>query len=329
MRRREFIAGLGSAAAWPLTARAQQADRVRRIGVLMGTSDSDLEARARLGAFRQELEKLGWAVGRNVTIDYRWAMGDADRAQTTAAELLRLAPDIMLVTPVVGLAALQRATSAIPIVFVQVSEPVAQGFVSSLAHLGGNITGFSNLEPSMGAKWLQLLKEIAPHITRVAIMLNPDTSPFNVAFSRSTEAAASKIAVEAAFAPVREIGQIEAVMTALRREPVGGLIVPTDTFTFSHSNLIVELAARWRIPAIYGERAYTSDGGLISYGIDAPDMYRRSAAYVDRILRGEKPANLAVQQPIKFELVINLKTAKTLGLTIPETLLATADEVIQ
>jgi putative tryptophan/tyrosine transport system substrate-binding protein len=328
VKRREFIAGLG-AAAWPIAVRAQQPDRMRRIGVLMGTSDSDPDILARLGAFRQGLAALGWIEGRNIHIDYRWAMGDADRARTGATELLRLAPDMILVTPVLGLATLQQATRTIPIVFVQVSEPVAQGFVSSLARPGGNITGFSNLEPTMGARWLQLLKEIAPHITRAAIMLNPDTSPFMIAFFRSAEAAAPKFAVEATFAPVHEIAQIESVMTALGRERGGGLIVPTDTFALAHSNLIVELAARLQIPAIYGLRTYPAVGGLVSYGVDAPDMYRRSAGYVDRILRGEKPADLPVQRPTKFELVINAKTAKALGLIIPETLLATADEVIE
>jgi putative tryptophan/tyrosine transport system substrate-binding protein len=314
VKRREFIAGPGSAAAWPLAARAQ-AERVRRIGVLMGTLEGDLETRLRAAAFQQELEKLGWVVGR--------------LARAAAMELLGLAPDLILVNPVAGLRALQQATRTIPIVFVSVSEPVAQGFVSSLARPGGNITGFSYLEPTIGAKWLQFLKQVAPQTTRVAVMLNPDTTPFNVAFSRSAEAAAPKFAIEATFAPVHEIAQIEAVMTTLGHEPGGGLIVPTDTYTIAHSDLIIEQAARHRIPAIYGLRSYVIAGGLLSYGADTRDIWRSSASYADRILRGAKAANLPVQQPTKFELVINTKTANAVRLTVPPTLLAFADEIIQ
>jgi putative ABC transport system substrate-binding protein len=329
MKRREFITLLGGAAAWPLTARAQQPEPVRRLGVLMGTSDSDPEQRARFAAFRENLEKLGWTVGRNLQIDIRRAVGDAERARVGAAELLNLLPDVILANPVQGLAVLQQATRTVPIVFVSVSEPVAQGFVQSLARPGGNITGFSNLEPTIGAKWLELLKEIAPRVTHVAIMLNPQTTPFNVAFARSAEAAAPKFGVEAAFAPVHEPAEVEAIISRVASQSGGGLIVPTDTFTLYHRELIIELTARYRVPAIFGLRNFALSGGLMSYGADTVDVWRRSATYVDRILRGDKPADLPVQQPVNFELVINLKTANTLGLTVPPPLRAFATEVIE
>jgi putative tryptophan/tyrosine transport system substrate-binding protein len=329
MRRRQFIAGL-RAAAWPVAARAQQRGGVRRVGMLMGGPENDPVVEKIFTAVRQELERLGWTVGRNLQIDVRWSAIFPDRARAGAAELLRMAPDVIwIIGTGPGVAALQQATSTIPIVFVNIIEPVARGFVASLARPGGNITGFSNLEPTLGAKWLQMLKEIAPETRRVAVLINPETIPFNVAFSRSVEEAAPKFDVELNLAPVHEPAEIEAVMTRLAREPGGGVIFPPDFFTFTLRHLIVEMAAHYRLPAAYAGRQFAEVGGLLSYGVDTVDVSRRSAVYVDRILRGEKPADLPVQAPTKFELVINLKTAKALGLTIPETLLATADEVIQ
>ena len=330
MRRRDFIKVIsGAAAAWPLAARGQQPDRVRRIGVLMGLAESDPEAKVRAAVFERALQELGWTRGRNIRIDYRWAPGDVEQTRAAAAELLRLAPDVSLAHATPATAALQRATRTLPVVFVAVSEPVAQGFVQSLARPGGNITGFTNLEPTLGAKWLELLKEIAPRVTRVAVMSNPNTAPYVILFSRSVEAVAQKIAVELIAAPVHEPAEIEAVLTMLGREPGGGLILPPDPFTVAHRKLIFDLAARYRVPAINGLLYFANEGGLVSYGVDVRDQFRQAAAYVDRILRGEKPADLPVQQPTKFELAINVKTAKALGLDIPPTLLAIADEVIE
>ena len=330
MRRRDFIKVIsGAAAAWPLAARGQQPDRVRRIGVLMGLAESDPEAKVRAAVFERALQELGWTRGRNIRIDYRWAPGDVEQTRAAAAELLRLAPDVILAHATPATAALQRATRTLPVVFVAVSEPVAQGFVQSLARPGGNITGFTNLEPTLGAKWLELLKEIAPRVTRVAVMSNPNTAPYVILFSRSVEAVAQKIAVELIAAPVHEPAEIEAVLTMLGREPGGGLILPPDPFTVAHRKLIFDLAARYRVPAINGLLYFANEGGLVSYGVDVRDQFRQAAAYVDRILRGEKPADLPVQQPTKFELVINLTTAKALGLDVPPTLLARADEVIE
>jgi putative ABC transport system substrate-binding protein len=330
LRRREFITLLGgTAVTWPLAARAQQTDRVRRIGVLMGLAESDPEAKVRAAVFEHALQELGWTRGRSTRMDYRWAPGDVEQTRAAAAELLRLAPDVILAHATPATAALQRATRTLPVVFVAVSEPIAQGFVQSLARPGGNITGFTNLEPTLGAKWLELLKEIAPRVTRVAFMYNPNTAPYAILFSRSVEAVAQKIAVELVAAPVHEPAEIEAVLTMLGREPGGGLILPPDPFTVAHRKLIFDLAARYRVPAINAFLYFADEGGLVSYGVDVRDQFRQAAAYVDRILRGEKPADLPVQQPTKFELVINLTTAKTLGLNVPPTLLALADEVIE
>jgi putative ABC transport system substrate-binding protein len=291
MRRREFVTLLGgAAAAWPLAARAQERSGLRRIGVLLNASD-DPVTQARLAVFRQALEKLGWTEGRNLRIDTRWAMGEAEGARAGAAELLALAPDAILVMPVVGLAALQRATHTVPIVFTVVSEPVAQGFVVSLARPGANITGFSNLEPSIGGKWLQLLKEIAPQVSRVTVMGNPETAPFNVAFAQAAETVARSLAVNVTSAAVRARSDIETVLTMLGREPGGGLIINTDTFNFANRDLIVALATRQRVPAIYPDREFVSAGGLASYGINQIEVYRQAAGYVDRILRGEQPAS--------------------------------------
>ena len=329
--RRELMALLGGAAAatWPLGARAQQAERMRRIGVLMPESEGDPESQARVAMFHSRLQELGWTVDRNLRIDYRWAIGDLEKTRVDAAELLRLAPDVILAVASPALAMVQKATRTIPVVFVAVSEPVAQGFVKSLAHPGGNITGFTNLEPTFGGKWLELLKEIAPRVTRVAIMFNPNTAPYAALFSRSVKAAAQKFGVEPAEAAVQQLADVESVMSMLAREPGGGLIVPPDPFTAAQGKLIGELAARFQLPAVYPFRFMLAEGGLASYGVNIPDLFRHAASYVDRIFRGEKPADLPVQQPTKYELVINLKTAKALGLEIPATVLARADEVIE
>jgi putative tryptophan/tyrosine transport system substrate-binding protein len=329
VNRREFITLAGSAVGWPLAARAQQSGRVKRIGALMNFSASDPQSRARVAAFENGLENLGWIIGRNVLIDYRWYMGDDALARAASAELLGLSPDLILANSVNAVRAAQHATEAIPIVFTAVSEPVAQGFVASLAHPGGNITGFTNLEPSVAAKWIELLKEIAPNVTRVAVMFNPQSSAAGPLFVRSAEAASSKFSVETIEAPVLQPSDIDAVMARLGRAPGGGLIFPPDTFTSSQRKLIVDLTAREKLPAIYAFRDFSAEGGLVSYGPDVPDQFRRAASYVDRVFRGEKPADLPVQQPTKFEFVINLKTAKALGLTIPPSVLALADEVIE
>jgi len=328
--RREFITKLGGAAmAWPLAARAQQTERMRRIGVLMPESEGDPESQARVAMFHGRLQELGWTVGRNLRIDYRWAIGDLERTRVDAAELLRLAPDVILAVASPALATVQKATRTIPVVFVAVSEPVAQGFIQSLAHPGGNITGFTNLEPTFGGKWLELLKEIAPRVTRVAIMFNPNTAPYAALFSRSVKAAAQKFGVEPADAAVQQLADVESVMSMLAREPGGGLLVPPDPFMAAQGKLIGELAARFQLPAVYPFRFMLAEGGLASYGVNIPDLFRHAASYVDRIFRGEKPSDLPVVQPTKFELVINLKTARALGLEIPPSLLARADEVME
>jgi putative ABC transport system substrate-binding protein len=301
---------------------------MRRVGALMLFAESDQEGQVRAKAFQQGLDQLRWTAGRNLQIDYRWGTGNVEWARTAAADLLRSAPDVILANGTTALRAAQSVAGSVPIVFVGVSEPVAQGFVASLARPGGNITGFSNLEPTMGPKWLELLKEIAPRVTRVAVMFNPDNAG-GALLARSAASAAEKFAVEVIPAPVYGPTEIEAVMTMLGHGPGGGLILPPDPLMTAHRKLIVELAARHRIPAIYFLRSFNAEGGLISYGVNIPDLFRQAAAYVDRLLRGEKPGDLPVQQPTKFELVINLQAAKTLGLDVPPTLLATADEVIE
>ena len=330
MRRREFITLLGSAAfSWPFGARAQQPGQTRRIGVLMSAAENDPVARPRVTAFEQELKQLGWREGRNVQIDYRWSGGEVDVTRAAASELLRLTPDVIVTDGGQALAQLRQAARTVPIVFMEINEPVFYGFVESLAHPGGNMTGFTGLEPTVGAKWLELLNEIAPRVTRIAVMFNPSTAPGAVLFSRSAEAAAQKFAVDVVRAPVHKPAEIETVMRVAAREPGGGLILPIDTFTEVHRKLIFEMAARYRLPAIYGVRNIAAAGGLVSYGIDLTGQFRQAAGYVDSILRGEKPADLPVQQPTKFELVINLKTAKVLGLEISPKVLALADEVIE
>jgi putative ABC transport system substrate-binding protein len=329
MRRREFIALLGSSAvAWPLAVRAQQGERARRIGLLMGQAD-DREGQARVTALKQGLQELGWTDGRNIQIETRFGGADIGRIRADAAELVALAPDVLVgqTTPVVR--ALRQATSSIAIVMAAVADPVEQGFVSSLAHPGGNITGFTFIDFQMVGKWLEMLKEAAPGVSRAALMFNPDTSPYYYVYLRSFEAEPRSIAVEVTAAPVRDTAEVQEAVAKLGRDPGGGLIVAPDAFTLVHHQLLIRLAQQHRLPAVYAYRPYVAQGALMSYGPDPYDMFRRSASYVDRILKGAKPVDLPVQQPTKFELAINLNTAKALGLEIPPTLLARADEVIE
>ena len=330
LKRREFITLLGgaAAAAWPLAARAQQAERVRRIGLLMGVAD-DREGQARVTALKQGLQELGWTDGRDIQIETRFGEADIGRIRTDAAELVALAPDVIVgqTTPVIR--ALRQATSSIPIVMAAVNDPVEQGFVSSLAHPAGNITGFMFIDFQMVGKWLEMLKEVAPGVSRAVLMFNPDTAPHYYVYLRTFEAEPRSVAIEVTAAPVRDTAEIEAAFAKLGREPGGGLIVAPDAFTIVHHPLFIRLAQQHRLPAVYNLRTYVAQGALMSYGPDPYDLFRRSASYVDRILKGAKPADLPVQQPTKFELAINLKTAKALGLQIPDKLLALADEVIE
>jgi putative tryptophan/tyrosine transport system substrate-binding protein len=330
MRRREFIALIGGAAvAWPAVARAQQAERMRRIGVLMGFPESDSQAQSYIAAFRDGLQKLGWTDGRNVRIDTRWAAFDAESRQRFAKELIALQPDLILSHTTPTTAALLQQTRTIPIVFATVTDPIGSGFVASLPRPGGIVTGFTLVEPTMAAKWVELLKEIAPRVNRVAMLFNPTTATYADYFLKPFKAAAASFAVAAIAAPVRDMSELESVVAAQAREPNGGLIVMPDSFTDAHRVEITSLVARYRLPAVYAYRFFTERGGLLSYGADLSDNFRRAADYVDRVLKGEKPADLPVQAPTKFELAINLKTAKVLGLTVPPSLLARADEVIE
>jgi putative ABC transport system substrate-binding protein len=327
VKRREFITLLGGAATWPLTARAQQSERMRRIGVLMAFAESDPEVQANVTAFRQALEKLGWTDGRNVQIDYRWGGADPERIRAYAIELVGLKPDVILVSSALVLQPLQQETRSVPIVFTQVAEPVGNGFVASLAHPGGNTTGFT-AELSLYGKLLEVLKEVAPHVTRVAVLLNTEQVP-QAGMWRATEAAAPSFRVQLTAADVRDAADIEHAIGVIARESNGGLIVLPSGPTIVHRELIIALAARYRLPAVYAFRQFVTDGGLISYGFDLAEQYRQAASYVDRILRGEKPGDLPVQQPTKFELIINLKTAKALGLEVSLQLQQLADEVIE
>jgi len=328
VKRREFITLLGGAvAAWPLAAHAQSSP-VRRIGVLMTLAADDPEEQVRVAAFLQGLQQLGWSVGRNVQIDYRFGAGDPDRIRKYAAELVALAPDVILATggPTVG--ALQKSSRTVPILFVGAIDPVAGGWVASLARPGGNATGFTSFEFSMSGKWLELLKQIAPQVRRVAFIRDPTTPAGSGQFG-AIQTASSSFGVELSPIDVREVAEIERAVTAFAREPNSGLIVGSTSLAVMHRELIITLAARHRLPAVYPFRFYVKAGGLISYGPDQVDPYRRAAGYADRILRGEKPADLPVETPTKYELAINLKAAKALGLDVPQTLLVAADEVIE
>jgi putative ABC transport system substrate-binding protein len=331
MQRREFMALLGGAAvAWPRTARAQQADRMRRVGVLESRAADDREGQARLAVFLQGLRELGWTEGRNVRIDYRWsAAANADRYRTYAAELVALAPDVILASASVGVAALQQTTRTVPIVFVNVIDPVGAGFVASLARPGDNATGFTLFEYSLSGKWLELFKEIAPNLTRIAILRDPAIAAGIGQFAVIQAMAPPSFGVELSPIDERDGGEIERNIAAFARAPNGGLIVTASQGAVANRELIITLSARHRLPAVYPFRYFVTDGGLISYGPDTTEQYRRAASYVDRILKGEKAADLPVQAPTKYELAINLKTAKALGLTVPPLLLARADQVIE
>ncbi len=331
MKRRAFITLLGgAAAAWPLVARAQQADRMRRIGVLMGYAESDLEAQVHIAAFRDGLQKLGWTEGRNIEIDTCWAApDDVESRRRWAAELVALQPDLILSNTTPTTTALLQQTRTIPIVFAIVADPIGSGFVASFARPGGNVTGFIFTEPTMAGKWLELLKEIAPRVARVAMLFNPVSATYAEYWLNPFKAAAASFAVEAIAAPVHDKSELESVVAAQAREPNGGLIVMPDSFMDAHRVEITSLAARYRLPAVYPFRFFAEAGGLLSYGVDRTDNFRRAATYVDRILKGEKPAELPVQAPTKYETVINLKTAKALGLEVPDKVLARADEVIE
>jgi putative tryptophan/tyrosine transport system substrate-binding protein len=326
--RRRFITLLGGTVAWPLTARAQQSERMRRVGVLMPFAENDSDAQANITAFRQALQTLGWTDSRNVRIDYRWGGGEPERISTHASELVGLKPDVILVSSPLVLQPLLQETRSIPIVFTQITDPVGSGFVASLAHPGGNVTGFAIAEFSMYGKSLEMLKEVAPQVARVAVLLNPEQAP-QAGMWRAIEAAAPSFRVQVTAADVRDSAEIERAIDSFASESNGGLIVLPNVPTIVHRGLIMTLAARHRLPAVYSFRQFVREGGLISYGPDRLDQYRRAAAYVDRILRGEKPSDLPVQQPTKFELAINLKTAKALGLDVSPMLLGCADEVIE
>ena len=328
MRRREFLTLLGSAAvAWPLAARAQT-KRMRRIGVLMGLVANDPEAQSRVVAFENGLRELGWVKGRNLSIEYRWA-GDGNLLRDDAAELLAMAPDLILANSTPVTAALREHTGAVPIVFTQVTDPVGQGLVPNLAHPGGNLTGFTSFEFSIGTKWLEALKQTAPRVTRVALVFNPQSAPYADLFLRPVEAAAPAFSVAPIRAAVLDPADVDRVFNALAREPNGGLMVLPDISMINYREAIIALAARHRVPAIYPFRFFAASGGLMSYGTDVTEVFRRAAAYVDRVLKGTTPGELPIQAPTKYELIINLKTAKALGLTIPPGLLAIADEVIE
>jgi putative ABC transport system substrate-binding protein len=328
INRRDFITLLGGAAAWPLAARAQQGNRVRRIGVLMAGDENDPGQKTIVPAFTQALAGLGWTDGRNMRMDLRWGGDDTNRSRALAQELVGIQPDIILVGGTLATVALQRETRTIPIVFSAVSDPVASGIVPRLNQPGGNITGFALFEPTLGGKWLELLSEIAPGLKRAAIMFDPDTSPAS-AYMPSLETAARSLKVEPIAAPVHSDAEIETAITALGREPGGGLVAMPDIFMLAHRAPIISAAARSNVPAVYWLSAYARDGGLLSYGVDLVDTWRRAATYVDRILRGEKPGDLPVQFPTKFEMVVNRKTATALGLAIPPSILLRADEVIE
>ena len=328
MNRRDFVTLLGgAAAAWPLAARAQQPDRMRRIGVFMNLASDDAEGQARNAAFLQGLQEAGWAVGRNVRIEYRWGAGDPELFRRYAAELVALAPDVILASGA-SMYALQQVTREVPIVFVQVPDPVGAGIVLSMARPGRNATGFTRFEYGVSAKWLELLKEIAPRVTRAAVVRDP-AIPTGTGQLGAIQSVAPSFGVELSPVDVRDVREIEGTVAAFARGSNGGLIVTASALAVVHREVIITLATRYKLPAVFFLRSFVTDGGLISYGPDSMDQFRRAAGYVDRILKGEKPADLPVQAPTKYELVINLKTARALGLDVPPTLLARADEVIE
>jgi putative tryptophan/tyrosine transport system substrate-binding protein len=332
MKRREFLGVFGGAAAWPLAARAQQPGGVRRVGVLMAGTATDTVRQSYVAEFVQGLRQLGWTEGQNLRIDVRWNVAaDAELSRTYAAQLIGLMPDVILAATTPNLTAIQQATSTVPIVFLQVSDPVVQGFVPNLTHPGGNVTGFSDNEFSIGGKWVDLLKEVAPGLARVAIMFNSDTSPQSQFYLRAIEAAAPSVGVQAIAVPIRAPADIEADLASFARQPNGALILPPDTFTVLRYKLMADLAMRNRLPSIATNIEFAKGGGLMSYGTDINliGQFRQAATYVDRILKGAKPGDLPVQLRDKYSLVINLKTAKTLGLTLPPGLLAIVDEVIE
>jgi putative ABC transport system substrate-binding protein len=328
MRRREFISLLGSAAAWPLTARAQPSDQMRRIGVLLNLSPDDPETRARLTAFREALRGFGWSEGRNLQIDYRWGMGDINRHRTNAAEIVALAPDVILVHGSTIMAPVQRATQTVPIVFVSVADPIAGGFVESLSRPGSNAIGFTSSDYGMAGKWLELLKQAAPEMTRVAVIRDPRQVSAGGQLG-AISAVAPLLGVELNTIGTADPGELERSITGFATQPNGGLIVTTSALAQIHRDLVIALAARHRLPAVYPYRLFVASGGLMSYGPNVVDDYRRAAAYVDRILKGEKPGALPVQVPAKYDLTINLRAAKAIGLTVPPSLLIRADEVIE
>jgi putative ABC transport system substrate-binding protein len=327
MKRRDFVMLGGAAAAWPFVAQAQQPVPVRRVGVLHTGSESDPKTQDDLKAFTQAFQQLGWTEGRNVRIETRWTDSNSSRTASAAVELVRLASDVILAGSTPGLAALRQATSTVPIVFANVTDPVGQGFVASLARPGGNITGFSNFERSMGSKWLEILRELSPGLARVAVVFNPQASPQTGFYVPAIEGAARQFGIEPIVTRVHDDSEMDRALAAIGMQANAGLIVP-PAVSFDRFR-IFETMARYRVPAIYSNRVYAAEGGLVAYGSDERDLYRRAASYVDRILRGEKPADLPVQQPTKFELVINLKTAKALGISVPLALQASADEVIE
>jgi putative tryptophan/tyrosine transport system substrate-binding protein len=331
MRRREFIAGLGSGAAtWPLPLSAQQAGRLRHIGIMLLFIENDPAAKTWLSKFVRGLRDLGWAEGLNLRIDIRWSPGSADQSRIYAKELVGLQPDAIFVDSTPQTASLQRETRSIPIVFALVSDPIGSGFVASLSHPGGNLTGFTHLEPSMGEKWLELLTEIAPGIKRAAMMFNPDTAPYVKSYYLPTfEAAARALKVEPIVAPVHSDDEIESAIASIGHDPGGGLIAVPDTFLTNHRAKFLFQPTRHNVPVVYQIFLWVREGGLLSYGADFGDIYRRAASYVDRILRGEKPSDLPVQLPVKFEMALNATTAKALGLTVPQSILLRADEVIE
>ena len=328
LQRREFITLLGCMAAWPLAARAQQPNQMRRIGVLIPFSETDSETQALLAAFKQRFQELGWTDGRNVTFEHRYTDGNPERTRAAAKELVDLAPNAILAYANPAVSALMPATKTIPIVFTQASDPVGSGFVSNLTHPGGNITGFHSFEPAIAGKWLEMLTQVAPEVRRAAVVHHPNIAA-NTAFVRAAESASSTLGVTVTGAGVRNLAEIERALTEFAREPGGGLIVAPAPPTFDNRGQIVAMAERLRLPAVYSYRFFVTSGGLIAYGIDGKELWRAAASYVDRILRGEKPGDLPVQLPTKYQLVINLKAAKALRLQVPDKLLAVADEVIE